>query len=433
MYNFAIDLQNRIHIFCREGVWLCFDRDSNRIFKLTEEEAVALQHVSEHPEYEITPKQNLILAELEKLIGESVLEYRELEPVNTFYLRLNRQCNLQCDYCRAISKAEKLLDKRLLNPELASRAANVMMKLGAKGVGLHGGEPIMDWDNTADVLCAIRKESPSLVVGLTCNGTLITEEIARFLKTMNVRVSVELDGSQKIYDKFKCYVNGRSSYEDALTGAKLLRDQGILVAIESTVSGIEGYDNEGYQNMASMFPEIPIVVARIKSRETMQWVCHGKALENFLRQQLENIGRNKSVVNDAVAGLVNLCSSPSLSAYRCICLLDKVSVDLDGSVYLCPKKEDSHTLIGNVTDEDFVKTFHERRLQAAQRFAIKPIESVWYSGLTEYCVDSTYENDAGQDKLQDEDVLSRFYEDLIYFSVKNDTSFLWDRWVNSGF
>lgn len=433
MHSVALNLRNRVHIFCREGVWLCFDRNSNRILKLTEEEAVVLQHLIDHPEDEVAPKQNLILAELAELLGESILERRELEPLNTFYLRLNRRCNLQCDYCRAIPKSEEPLDKRVLSPELASRAATVMWELGAKGVGLHGGEPLMDWDNTVAVLRAIRDASPNLIMGLTCNGTLVTEQIARLLEKLDVRVSVELDGSQKVHDRFKCYANGLSSYEDALAGAKLLRDHGVLAAVESTISGLDGYDNEGYRRLANLFPGVPIVVARIKSRESSQWVCHKGKLKSFLRQQSKTVGQHEAVMNDAVAGLVNLCSPPSLSAYRCVCLLDKVSIDLDVAVYLCPKEETALTLIGNITDEGFVKQFYERRLQAAQRFAAKPLAPVWYSGLTEYCIDATYEDNAGRDKLQDEDILGQFYEDLIYLSSQTDISFLWERWVNSGF
>lgn len=433
MFDAAWDLQNRVHIFCREGAWLCFHRDSNRILELTEEEAVLLQPLIDHPEDKRTPKQDLILAELTELLGKSTPEPRMLEPLNTFYLKLNRRCNLRCNYCRAIPKPEELSDRRLLSPKLASRAAATMWELGARGVGLHGGEPLIDWDNTAAVLCAIRDASPDLAIGLTCNGTLVTEEIAGLLEALGVQVSVELDGSRKVHDQFKHYANGASSYEDALAGTTLLSNHGVLAAIESTVSGLDGYDNEGYRDLSNLFPEIPIVVARIKSREPSRWVCHKNELRAFLRQQLETVGQHEMVMNDAVAGLVNLCFPPSRSAHRCVCLLDKVSIDLDGSVYLCPKEESVRTLIGNIADECFVEEFRERRIQAAQRFAAKPLAPVWYSGLTEYCIDATYENDAGQDKLQDEDILSQFYEDLIYLSSQRDMSALGERWADSGF
>lgn len=428
-----LNLLNRIHIFCRNDMWICFDRGTNRILKLTEDEAVTLQHLMTYPNGEITPKQNLIFSELTELLGNSCTECRGLEPLNTFYLKINSRCNLQCAYCRAISKSKDSTDKQILTPELAAKAAAVMWNLGAKGVGLHGGDPLMDWDSTAAVLCAIRDAAPNLTMGLTCNGTLVTEEIARLLEKLDVRVSVELDGSQKIHDQFKRYGNGLSSYENAVSGAKLLRDHGVLAAIESTVSGVDGYDNGGYRRLVALFPEIPIVVARIKSRESSEWVCHERKLLSFLRQQSETVRQPEPIMNDAVAGLVNLYSQPSVSAYRCVCLLDKVSVDSDGSVYLCPKEETARTFIGNITEDDFEKEFDEKRLRAAQRFAAKPLAPVWYSALTEYCIDATCEDDAGQDRLQDEDILGLFFEDLIYLISQTDMSFLWEQWADSGF
>ena len=137
--------------------------------------------------------------------------------------------------------------------------------------------------------------------------------------------------------------------------------------------------------------------------------------------------------NDVIAGIVNLLSDPTFPLYRCICFVDKVSINIDGAVYLCPKKEDAYTFISNICDDNFISSFYEKRVLTAKRFSEKERTSVWYSNLIEYCVDSTFQNVIGQDELYDEEELGQFFEDLIYLYTQIDTSELWERWINSGF
>lgn len=427
------DLKKRIHVFSRNERWICFDKCSNRVFELDQDEALILKEVLSNPKIQLNKKQENFIQDLIEILGEPELEYRSLEQINTYYLRVNNNCNLNCAYCHNSSISGEASDKKVLTPEIASIAAKKMWELGAKGVGIHGGDPLYDWGNTEKVLRAIRDVSPEMEIGLTCNGTLVTENIAKILKELCVRVSVEIDGGEANHNSFKKYSDGKSSYEDALKGARILSKCGILAAIESTVSGFREYDAQGYHFLQEVFPEIPIVVARIKSRKPLPWVCHGDDLKKYLKNQQELTCLEDGIFNDVIAGVVNLSSKPTSSVYRCVCFSDKVSIDMNGLVFLCPKKEDDTTFIGNVTDDNFINEFYDNRLKAAERFSSKQLASTWFSNLTEYCVDSTFQNIDGEEEIQDEDILSTFFEDLIYYCLQKDVSDIWNRWVESGF
>ena len=424
------ELLSTIHLFCKEGQWFCFHKESNRLFKLTNREASIIQDLIRHPG-EVAPESKDVLDYISSELGHYRPTIRDLEPLNTFYLRLNRRCNLHCSYCHAISGETQ--DSTVINPKLAALATTTMWDLGAKGVGVHGGEPFVDWKKTLEVLKAIRKAAPEIDIGLTCNGTLINPDIATWLQRIGVIVSVELDGSKKVHDRFKSYDNGNSSYYDALAGAKMLKEYGLLAAIESTVSGLEGYDVDGYQYLHSLFPDTPIIISRIKDRSPVHWVSHGEDLMAFLTQQKEYVESIETVMNDAVAGLINISSDPIMSKYRCVCLLDKVSINIDGAVYICPKEESERTFIGMITDDDFKSSFWEKRESAAKRFSSNPLESYWFSDLIEYCIDSTFINNDGYEEIQDKDIFGRFFEDLLFLSVKTDPSVLVERWTNTGF
>lgn len=433
MSNCFHDLSERIHVFSRGETWICFDKYTNRVFELDYDEFVCLQTVlSSNTELTLSQDEKIFLQNFYNALGNPILEYRELEDINTFYLRVNNDCNLKCKYCRAIS-TDGVTDKKLLSPDVAAIAAKKMWNLGAKGVGLHGGDPIIDWNNTSKVIRAIRKATPKMEIGLTCNGTLINDNIAQELKDFGVRVSVELDGGKHTHDDFKRFPNGESSYYNALHGAEILKNYGILAAIESTVSGLKGYDDKGYKSLQEKFKDIPIVVSRIKSQKISPWTCHGDDLKQFFREQLNTTNFSDNIFNDVIAGIVNLLSDPIFPLYRCICFVDKVSINIDGSVFLCPKKEDEYTFISNIREDSFIASFAEKRVLTAKRFSEKEIVSVWYSNLIEYCVDSTFQNVIGQDELHDEEELGQFFEDLIYLYTQIDISELSKRWFNSGF
>lgn len=96
--------------------------------------------------------------------------------------------------------------------------------LGAQGVGIHGGNPLMNFSKLKELIIGIRLINPEMKIGLTTNGTLINNEIAIFLEKMNVIVSVEIDGGEKyIHDSLKNYKNGNSSFEDVYNGIKTLK------------------------------------------------------------------------------------------------------------------------------------------------------------------------------------------------------------------
>lgn len=432
MNKVDLRLLNSIHIFCRDEQWFCFHKESNRLFEITNSEASILQYLIEHPDDESLESKK-VLEELTCFLGTSMPVKHGLDTINTFYLRLNRRCNLCCQYCRAIVPPESANGNQVIDPILASSATATMWELGAKGVGIHGGEPFVDWENTLAVLKAIRHTVPEIEIGITCNGTLVNQDIVFWLEKLDVIVSVELDGSSAYHNIFKKYSDGRSSFEDALAGAQLLEEHGLLAAIESTVSGLEGYDYEGYHYLKQLFPNTPIIVSRIKDHMPSQWVCHGDKLKSFLTQQIENVDYTETVMNDAVAGLINSSLHPTRSRYRCVCFLDKVSIDIDGAVYICPKEESYRTYIGRVDEKDFKTNFNKNRILAAQKFSAPPVKEEWYSYLIEHCIDITKTNEIGQETLQDDEIIGDFFEDLLFLSSKRDTSFFVDRWIDSGF
>lgn len=433
MNNYFRKILSEIHVFSRDERWICYHKGTNKIIELEEDEAKKLLELQNGGKCPNLKDCQQVLSDLSSIIGETFDELIPMQPINTFYLKFNNCCNLSCGYCR-INKTRDTKEC-LLSEETAVRAVSVMKALGAKGVGIHGGEPMMEAEHLKCIISAIRAYDADFAIGLTCNGTLVDEKLAKFLSEKQVLVSVELDGSKDTHDQYKRYNNGKSSFDDAVRGASILKKHNVLTAIESTISGKNGYDVTEYRKLSQTFPNTPVVVARIKSADPglQEDVSHGETLFSFLDSQLKSLDEKDNIFNDAVAGIINLQHSPCISKYRCNCLLDKVSVNLDGTVYICPKIEDSCTVIGNINDKDFIANFSKNRENAANYFVANELSSKWYSNLLEFCVDIIYRDFNGTYHLQDKEWIERYFEDLIYKSATMDSYNLVNKWQHFGF
>jgi radical SAM protein with 4Fe4S-binding SPASM domain len=97
------------------------------------------------------------------------------------------RCNLQCVYCYASS-----YDRADLKIEEVQDVLSQAARLGTRHVILSGGEPLLhpDFYEIAEYAKELR-----LKVHITSNGTMIDEIAAEKLRSLDVNVTISLDGS----------------------------------------------------------------------------------------------------------------------------------------------------------------------------------------------------------------------------------------------
>jgi heme d1 biosynthesis radical SAM protein NirJ len=119
--------------------------------------------------------------------------------------------------------------------ELTTREIfTVMDDLKAFGVPvliLSGGEPLLRQD-IYDI--ALRAKSMGFYVGLSSNGTLITERNIEAIDAIGFDyVGISLDGMRETHDAFR---RGAGSFDASLRGVRLCRERGIKVGLRFTLT-----------------------------------------------------------------------------------------------------------------------------------------------------------------------------------------------------
>ena len=119
-------------------------------------------------------------------------------------------------------------------------------------VVLHGGEPLMlGHRRLGQVLQELRNVLPAerYPLSIQTNGTLITADILDLCADLSISLSVSLDGTKAINDRFRIGKRGEGTHDDAVRGIRLLRAHrhshalfsGSLPVINPFSSSVETY------------------------------------------------------------------------------------------------------------------------------------------------------------------------------------------------
>ena len=143
---------------------------------------------------------------------------------------ITRSCNLACAHCRAAARCEpypgelSLDECKALIDDIASIADPILI--------LTGGEPLLRAD-IWDIVDYAHERGLHPVIGT--NGTLIDDDCAARIAAHGIpRVSVSLDfPTAEGQDAFR---GKAGTFEEAIAGIRRLREQGVGVQVNSTVT-----------------------------------------------------------------------------------------------------------------------------------------------------------------------------------------------------
>jgi radical SAM protein with 4Fe4S-binding SPASM domain len=148
---------------------------------------------------------------------------------------LTRKCNLKCPHCYINATTQELINE--LTTEEAKTLIDQICEVSRPLLILSGGEPLL----RKDVFELVRYgAAKGLKMGLGSNGSLIDDVAAKKLKDSGIEtVSISLDSHiPEQHDEFRG-VSG--SWEKAVRAIKALRENGVLVQVNTTVTQ-QNYD-----------------------------------------------------------------------------------------------------------------------------------------------------------------------------------------------
>lgn len=157
---------------------------------------------------------------------------------NKCVILLTQQCNMHCSYCyaktsRSHETASKDNIKLLIDHVLSNRpkSQKIFSFIG-------GGEPTLNWELLTWSIKYIRENQKhkNVIISITTNGTLLTEERIIWLKEHKVDVGLSYDILPEIQDRQRPLQNGTGTFERINQTIELLHKHNLFFRIRATIS-----------------------------------------------------------------------------------------------------------------------------------------------------------------------------------------------------
>ena len=143
-------------------------------------------------------------------------------------------CNLGCAYCYYLDKSGIYggREPRMTLPVLERVTRECIEANDVSEVHFvwHGGEPLvmgLDFFRKAVEFQRRYAGGKRIQNSVQTNGTLLTDEWARFFRDHDFLVGISLDGPRDIHDRFRLDLGGRPSFDQVMVGLEKLKEHGV--------------------------------------------------------------------------------------------------------------------------------------------------------------------------------------------------------------
>lgn len=182
---------------------------------------------------------------------------------NLVEILVTQKCNLACLYCLA----EAGPDMPHLHPELAFAAVDHAFRLPDSkplSIQLSGGEPFVNirlFKTLVEYIERKREETGRDVSICTqSNGTLITDEVAEFVRDHEIGIGISVDGPERLNNRSRPTLGGQDSHHRTLRGIRTLQRHGVKFG---TIVVLNRMNVDYPEEIADFFAELGIKATKV--------------------------------------------------------------------------------------------------------------------------------------------------------------------------
>lgn len=318
------------------------------------------------------------------------VEQPHSSELSLLILDTTSRCNLSCKYC-FVSAEQEGTDMTL---EIALSAISLALDYpncsDTLTIEFSGGEPLLNYDLIEELIPKAKtlalEKSKSVNFTIQTNGTLLTEEIALFLKENDVEIGISMDGTKEEQNKYRVFNDGSGSYDIIKRNICKIKSECCDASILSVVSSAKQYDSiirlatENDIKYIRTNIVMPIGRAEINSDFESNESKLSDIADKFLCVS-HDVLSGEDTVNDATLRfyLWNLLLWQPHMCFRSPCGAGKnqISVTSNGDIYPCQEWRNIHDIpIGNVMSEIPLKSILENsdRVKSIQEKDTKKTE-----------------------------------------------------------
>lgn len=286
-----------------------------------------------------------------------------------------KECNLRCKYCfeeqnfkslQKVSLAKINKDFEMGMPIFEMFGKELIEYNHKRGYQseftFHGGEPLLIKPELIEHLCAYFKSiDTNVLFNIQTNGTICSDNVLSVLKKNNFRIGVSLDGSERLNDENRVYINDTGTHKHVLQNIRRMKDYGLDVGVMATITASvvdsvkEFYDFFAENELNLGFNACYNSPNSTHQENKIDNVQYSKFLKNLFDLWINDEGRyiNIQPFERILRTMVTKTKGMQVCQFIQDCREVNVSIDNHGNIYRCLhycNLENSE--LGNITKSD---------------------------------------------------------------------------------
>lgn len=208
-----------------------------------------------------------------------------MPPITSILIDVTKNCNLECAYCfvENVDDQFRHMDLSTFQRTLTWFLEEASGSARQVSIGLFGGEPLL-YPRTVRTMVrmahrAAAQARKTLVMSVSTNGTLITDEIWDFLANFDVKTHVSIDGDVETHDRYRRSGDRVGSFAQVEPLLPLLASAGSRVQISATTNP---------ETVHALHSDVRFLVRnglrQIKVVPNVLSDWHGEAIQTYERQ-----------------------------------------------------------------------------------------------------------------------------------------------------
>jgi uncharacterized protein len=378
-----------------DGGWLFSSLSYSYLFNYRKGTSLLLSNdLVEHFKKEYLPNDLEI-----KLIQRGFITVDNVEAIDSqerimptfFLIDLTKSCNCRCIYCfRDLNQSESITTEKL--DDVLSYIVAYCKKINLRKITIQpwGGEPLIKWNEIKRIQDVILENGIEVDILLETNALLLTKEIAKEAFSRKIKISISIDGFEKIHNEHRKLYNGKDSFKAIMENLHHLYEVGyrnnigvVCVATSKSLPYIENIID--YIAFDLKMPRIKINMVKDNPMIKQKNLCiENKDIPSFQQRiltkivDINNSGTSfgESNIVDRLHNLLsrkalNFCNSRGCQAGKRM-----LSFGLDGGIYPCDLTDNKELMLGTIYDNrELIPTLQKNRQQSHPFFVSKKNEN----------------------------------------------------------
>ncbi len=298
-----------------------------------------------------------------------------MPPLSIMIKPASSLCNLRCEYCfySNVSDIREVKSFGIMTPDTSHNLIKAALDF-ADGCSIafafQGGEPLIAgldyFHHFVEEVNTLNQNNSKIFYGLQTNGTLITNEWAKFFHDHSFLIGLSLDGNKKA-NKFRVDENGENAYERIIKASGILKRHNVDFNILTVLTGYcADHIDEIYASLTRMgFKYLQFIPCLrpfgdesenemyMTQRQYAKFLIHGfnAYVKDYVRHDYTSVRYFDNLVHLYLGNPTEQCG-------MCGHCMHQFVIEGNGNVYPCDFYCTDEWLLGNINDSDFDTLAH---------------------------------------------------------------------------